>query len=268
MSSLLNKLTGRKDTTSTEHHHHDKDMHNSSTHTSSTGTPSNNMAHTNMTAAPIGYNNLQQGSTTTTTTQQTTTTGTNPYGASGVMNSSSDYSATGRTGAAYGNSGMANTASSNYTTGSTVRDDAITRSEEQLRVGKERLATGKAELNKYVTTEHVEQPVAVTRERAVIEREPITSSNMDKALSGPPISEAHYETTLKSDVVQAEKEVVPIERIRLAKQTETTVQNIGTDLHKEHVDFTHTKMAGDNLNNTNLGGNNLSYNTTTPNKEY
>jgi stress response protein YsnF len=255
MSSLLTKLTGHKDTTTTDNTHHNRDMH----HTNTTGTNTG-------TGAPVGYNNLQHGTNTTTsstTSQQTTTTGTNPYGVSGVMNSGSDYGTTGRTGAAYHTG----------TTGSSVsgaRDDAITRSEEQLRVGNERMETGKAELNKYVTTEHVQQAVPVTRERAVIEREPITAANRDKAMAGPNISEAHYETTLKSDVVQAEKETVPIERIRLAKQTETTMQNVGADLRKEHVDFTHTKMANDNsLNNTNLNNNsNLGYNTTTPNKEY
>jgi len=246
MASLLNKLTGHtsdKDATTNADKHH---------HSSTQG------AHTGTTGSMVGNNNLQQSSTSTTANQQTSTTGSNPYGTTGVMNSGAAYTSS--------NSGMTNT---HNTTGTTMRDDAITRSEEQLRVGKERVNTGKAELNKYVTTEHVQQPVTVTRERAVIEREPINASNMDKALSGPPISEAHYETTLKSDVVQAEKEVVPIERIRLAKQTETTTQNVGADLRKEHVDFTHTKMANENLTNNNLrNSNNMSYNSTTPNKEY
>jgi len=137
-------------------------------------------------------------------------------------------------------------------------DDAITRSEEQLHVAKARVETGKAELNKYVTTEHVEQAVPVQRERVIIEREPINSGNMDKALSGPEISEAHYETTLSEDRVAATKETVPIERIRLAKQTETSVESVGADLRKEHVDFTHTQLAGDkvdNLGHSNLHGN-------------
>jgi len=139
--------------------------------------------------------------------------------------------------------------------GTTMRDDAITRSEEQLRVGKARVETGKAELDKYVTTEHVEQAVPVTKERVVIEREPITAANRDQAMKGPAISEAHYETTLKEERVTASKETVPIERIRLAKQVETSVENVGADLRKEHVDFTHTKMGDMNNMNNNYNTN-------------
>jgi len=238
MSSLLNKLTGHHSNDTTKTH----DNHNNHTTTSTTG-------HTT-------HNPLNTSTTTTQTTQQTTTTGSNPYGATGTMNTGAAY-----TGANTSNmSNMSNTthsttgsmANTGYShQGTAVRDDAITRSEEQLHVNKQRVETGKAELNKYVTTEHVEQAVPVTKEKVVIEREPITDANRGQAMSGPAISEAHYETTLKEDRISATKETVPIERIRLAKQTETTVENVGADLRKEHVDFTHSKLANDNMNNMN-----------------
>jgi len=233
MASLFNKLTGHGDK------HTDADKHHDATHTHSASSASTHGAHT------VGS---------TTTTQQTTTTGTAPYGTTGTT---TDYTA--RTGAAYtGAAATTNTGVVGHNTqhvahtdaaysqrsGALSGDDAITRSEEQLRVAKERVEVGKAELNKYVTTEHVEQAVAVQKERVVIEREPITAANMGSALSGPEISEAHYETTLSEDRVTAAKEVVPIERIRLAKQVETTTQNVGADLRKEHVDFTHTALTG------------------------
>lgn len=231
MSSLFNKLTGHssdKDTTkdTTDKHHHTGDHHS---HSSTTTTQT------------AGH---------TTGTSATATTGTNAYGTTGTT---TEYTA--RTGAAYTDGAMAadqmntNTAATGRTDVYSQRqgtnltgDDAITRSEEQLRVAKERIETGKAELNKYVTTERVEQAVPVTRERVVIEREPINASNIDKALEGPAISEAHYETTLAEDRVAVAKEVVPIERIRLAKQTETSVETVGAELRKEHVDFTHTAL--------------------------
>jgi len=125
----------------------------------------------------------------------------------------------------------------------------MTRSEEQLRIAKDRTETGKAELNKYVTKEHVEQSIPVQRDRVVIEREPVNANNKDQALKGPEISSAHYETTLREDRVHAEKETVPIERIRLAKESQNDVQNVGADLRKEHVDFTHTQLAGDKVDN-------------------
>jgi len=228
MASLFNKLTGHGDK------HVDADKHHDATHTHS--------------ASSATHGTHTVGSTTT--TQQTTTTGTAPYGTTGTT---TDYTA--RTGAAYtgdavntgvvGHNTVAHTdAAYSQRSGALSGDDAITRSEEQLRVAKERVEVGKAELNKYVTTEHVEQAVAVQKERVVIEREPITAANMGSALSGPEISEAHYETTLSEDRVTAAKEVVPIERIRLAKQVETSTQNVGADLRKEHVDFTHTALTG------------------------
>jgi len=119
-------------------------------------------------------------------------------------------------------------------------DDAITRSEEQLRVGKEVVSAGTARLDKYVTTEHVQTSVPVTKERVVIEREPITDANRGAALSGPEISEAHHEVHLTEERAIAQKEVVPIERIRLGKQVETHEQTVGADLRKEHVDLTTT----------------------------
>jgi len=227
MASLFNKLTGHGSTTDADKHAHDA----THSHSSSSSTHG---SHT------VGS---------TTTTQHTTaTTGTAPYGTTGTT---TDYTA--GTGAAYtgattgvvDQNTVAHTdAAYSQRSGALSGDDAITRSEEQLRVAKERVEVGKAELNKYVTTEHVEQAVAVQKERVVIEREPITAANIGSALNGPEISEAHYETTLTEDRVTAAKEVVPIERIRLAKQVETSTQNVGADLRKEHVDFTHTALTG------------------------
>jgi hypothetical protein len=67
-------------------------------------------------------------------------------------------------------------------------DDAMTRSEEQLRVGTTQRERGRVRLRKYVITEHVEQALPVRRERVRVEREPITGANIDAAASGPDIS--------------------------------------------------------------------------------
>src|ERR687897_1449439 len=66
-------------------------------------------------------------------------------------------------------------------------DDAMTRSEEELRVGTTERERGRVRLRKYVTTEQVEQTVPVQRERVRMEREPITDANLDAATSGPEI---------------------------------------------------------------------------------
>jgi len=89
-----------------------------------------------------------------------------------------------------------------------------------------------AGLTKTVTNERVQAAVPVTREVPVIEREPINqsnnhppnqSNNQSMNQSNHPnqpaqIGEAHYETTLNADQLNASKETVPMERFRLTKE--------------------------------------------------
>src|SRR5918911_82694 len=81
-------------------------------------------------------------------------------------------------------------------------DDAMTRSEEELRVG----------------------------------REPITEDNVDQALSGPEIAEQEHEVVLHEEVPVVEKRVVPKERIRLRKETVTEEAEISEEVRKEQIE--------------------------------
>ncbi|HWI02335.1 MAG TPA: PRC and DUF2382 domain-containing protein, partial [Acidimicrobiales bacterium] len=93
-------------------------------------------------------------------------------------------------------------------------DDAMTRSEEELRVGTRQREAGRARLRKWVETEHVATTVPVAREEVRIEREPITDANIDRALQGQEISEDVHEVTLMEEEAVAGTEVVPKERVR------------------------------------------------------
>lgn len=121
-------------------------------------------------------------------------------------------------------------------TGTGTGDDAMTRSEEQMRVGVERRETGHARLRKYVVTEEVEQTVPVRREEVRLEREPITESNRDAALSGEPISEAEYEVTLHEERPVVETETVPVERVRLSTQEQVEQETVRGQVRKERID--------------------------------
>src|SRR3954447_18024179 len=68
-------------------------------------------------------------------------------------------------------------------------DDAMTRSEEELRVGTTEREAGRVRLKKYVVEDEVTESVAVRREEVRVEREPITDANVDRATDGPAISE-------------------------------------------------------------------------------
>ncbi len=75
-------------------------------------------------------------------------------------------------------------------------EDAMTRSEEELRVGTTQRERGRVRLRRYVTTEQVKQAVPVRWERVRLEREPTTDANLHAATGGPDISEAEQEVVL------------------------------------------------------------------------
>jgi uncharacterized protein (TIGR02271 family) len=115
-------------------------------------------------------------------------------------------------------------------------DEAMTRSEERLSVGKEPGETARARLRKYIVTENVTQTVPVSREEVRIEREPITAANRDQAMSGANLSEEEHEVTLHGERAIVEKETVPVERVRLDKETITDEQQVSETLGKEQIE--------------------------------
>jgi uncharacterized protein (TIGR02271 family) len=123
-------------------------------------------------------------------------------------------------------------------------DDAMTRSEEELRVGTAQRERGRVRLRKYVTTEQVQQTVPVQRERVRVEREPITDANLDAATSGPEISEAEHEVILREEEPVVEKRVVPRERVRLDKDTVTGEERVTEELRKEQIDLDDEDTTG------------------------
>ena len=115
-------------------------------------------------------------------------------------------------------------------------DDAMTRSEEELRVGTRRKEAGRARLRKYVVTENVTKTVPVSHEEVTIEREPITDANRGDALDGPAISEEEHEVVLHADEVVVDKDVVAKERVRLGKETVTEDQQVTEQVRKEQIE--------------------------------
>jgi uncharacterized protein (TIGR02271 family) len=116
-------------------------------------------------------------------------------------------------------------------------DDAMTRSEEQLHVGTERQATGRARLRKYVVTENVTTTVPVQREEVRLEREPITDANIGDAMDGPAISEEEHEVILHEERPVVQKETVPVERVRLDKETVTEEHTVTEEVRKENIEL-------------------------------
>jgi uncharacterized protein (TIGR02271 family) len=123
-----------------------------------------------------------------------------------------------------------------HDTSGPTTDQAMTRSEEQLRVGTQQVEAGRARLRKYVVTEHVTQTVPVSHEEVRIEREPITEGNMPSATDGPAISEEEHEVVLHAEQPVVQKEAVPVERVRLDTETVTEQQQVTDEVRKEQID--------------------------------
>jgi uncharacterized protein (TIGR02271 family) len=118
----------------------------------------------------------------------------------------------------------------------TATDEAMTVSEERLRVGTEKRESGRARLRKYVVTENVTKTVPVSHEEVRVEREPISDANVGPAESGPDISEEEHEVVLHEERPVVEKDVVPTERVRLTKETTTHDETVSGEVRKEQVD--------------------------------
>ena len=172
------------------------------------------------------YYGLGSGTTTDTTTQ--TTTGT--AGTAGVAGTAG-HTDRDRDGIRDDVRGAVGHDTSGPTT-----DNAMTRSEERLDVGTRSEEVGRARLRKYVVTENVSETVPVSREEVRVEREPITDANVGNALDGPAISEEEHEVTLRAERPVVEKEAVPVERIRLDKETVTDQERVSADLRKEEIE--------------------------------
>jgi len=115
-------------------------------------------------------------------------------------------------------------------------DTAMTRSEEEVRVGTTQREAGRARLRKWVETETVTQTVPVQREEVRVEREPITDANVGSAMDGPAISEEEHEVVLHEETPVVQKEAVPKERVRLDTETVTEERQVSEEVRSEQIE--------------------------------
>ena len=120
---------------------------------------------------------------------------------------------------------------------STADDDAMTRSEERLVADTRTEQAGKARLRKYVVTEQQQVRVPVAREEVRLEREPITDVNRGDAYAGADITESEHEVTLRAERPVVETETVPVERVRLGKETVRDEETVSGEVRKEQIEF-------------------------------
>jgi len=123
-----------------------------------------------------------------------------------------------------------------HDTSGPTTDNAMTRSEERVRAGTEKVEAGRARLRKYVVTDQQQVNVPVTREQVRVEREPITDENRGQAMDGPALSDEEHEIVLTEERPVVQTEAVPVERVRLSKDQIQDEQTVTADVRKEVID--------------------------------
>ena len=108
---------------------------------------------------------------------------------------------------------------------------SMTRSEEELRVGKRQREAGRVRLRKWVETEPVSEEVTLQRETAEVSREPI-----DRPASAGEIGEQEVEVTLQTEEPVVEKATVAKEQVSVKKGTDTTKEKVSGEVRKERIE--------------------------------
>jgi uncharacterized protein (TIGR02271 family) len=110
-------------------------------------------------------------------------------------------------------------------------DQAMTRSEEEIEVGKRDVESGSARLRKWVETEPVALDVELRHEVARVTREPI-----DQPVGDHEFGEEQVEVPLHEEKPVVQKQAVAKERVGLQKDVRRETETVQDELRKEHVE--------------------------------
>jgi uncharacterized protein (TIGR02271 family) len=111
------------------------------------------------------------------------------------------------------------------------KQESVTRSEEELEVGKRSVETGTARLRKWVETEPVALDVELQREVAHVSRERI-----DEPVGEHDFNEEEVEMPLHREKPVVQKQAVAKERVALEKDVKTDTQTVKDEVKKERVE--------------------------------
>jgi uncharacterized protein (TIGR02271 family) len=115
-------------------------------------------------------------------------------------------------------------------------DDAMTRSEERLRVSTRSEPAEKVRLRKYLVTEERQITVPVTREEVRLERVPVTDDDPSEEPAGEP-AESGGDVILHAEQPVVTTRSVPVERVRLGKETVVDEETVTRPVRREQIDY-------------------------------
>jgi uncharacterized protein (TIGR02271 family) len=117
----------------------------------------------------------------------------------------------------------------------------LTRSAEELRVGKRRVDAGEVHVRKHVETERVSQPVTRTREDVHVERRPVSDR---EGARGAEIREDEVRVPITEEEVVVDKRPVVKEELVITKDRVEETENVEADLRKEKIDVDRPTTRG------------------------
>jgi uncharacterized protein (TIGR02271 family) len=124
-------------------------------------------------------------------------------------------------------------------TSDTTTEASVTRSEEELEVGKREVEAGQVRLRKWVETEPAQVDVDLKRESARV-----THERVDEPVSDAEIGEEEVEVPLRAEKAVAQKRTVAKERIGVEKDVETERETVRDELRKERVEMDDDEARG------------------------
>ncbi len=125
----------------------------------------------------------------------------------------------------------------------------VTRSEEELVVDKEAHVTERVRLRKVIVEEEVTVTVTLRREELRVEREPVDASHvadvdhLERGTGDAQLTEGELEFVLLAEEPVVQKRVVPVERIKVARDTIVDQRRITDQVRKERVEVDETPVG-------------------------
>jgi len=116
-----------------------------------------------------------------------------------------------------------------------LRDDQmrLTRSAEELRIGKRRVQAGEVEIKKRVETEHVRERVTLHGEEVNVERRPVTGTASTGDIQ---ISAQEVRVPIYQEEAIVEKRPVVKEEVVISKRPSERTETVEADVRQEQID--------------------------------
>ncbi len=109
----------------------------------------------------------------------------------------------------------------------------LTRSEEELHIGKREVARGEVRIGKHVETERVREPVSTRREEVVVERRPVEAG----ARADASITDDEIRIPLMEEEVVVDKRPVVKEELVVGKRVVEDQEVVEADVRREEFDI-------------------------------